>query len=118
MVHEIRTVEDYVEGDSLSMKFDVDSLDSGLQINNLTTDQIEWDLRPRSQYFDPVLDKGDAGVSLSIDNASEGKFTVRLEDGATDGLDGRNTQVITITGANGSTSTVTGKLIISGVGPQ
>lgn len=118
MVHEIRDIEHYVEGDSLTMKFDVESLDDGLVINNLQESQIEWDLRPRNRYFDPILELSDSGVDVTIDDAVQGKFTISLSDGATDGLAGRNTQVIKITGSNGSTSTTTGKLIISGVGPS
>jgi hypothetical protein len=97
-------------GDAIELPFKlVDSEGSVVDLNN---GELKWDLRKDTGY-DPELTLSDSDVSITNRDNTNGEFAVKLETGATEGLDaGIYRERVTFTDGGGNETTWIGELNI------
>lgn len=84
------------EGESISRDFTVKKPDGTTK--DLTNMSVKWYLLPErgSDATNSIIDHGTSGVSATISDAAAGEVSLEIDQGVTDGEDGRHWQLLVL----------------------
>lgn len=114
MTYQIESVDDWPSGDTRVFPFVVKDSDSSDDFFDITDADISWKLVD-TLTSNTVLDSSNSDVTIVVNNASEGKFEVRVDKDATGGLDDSFREIIEITDSRGDKTTWAGRVEIDEV---
>jgi hypothetical protein len=93
----------YFAGDSLEIIVNVDDRGSDLDIVGAS---IEWAVA-ESPGSSEIISESDSGVTATVTDADAGELTITVDEGVTDGLDGRYYHEVRLTDSSGREAVVT-----------
>lgn len=96
MTHELNPIEDHTAGETVEHTITIyDEDDENSELKDLSGAEVEWVL-VNGRQGEAVLDHTDTGVTVAVTDAVGGQVTVTFANGATEGLGGEYTQIVTV----------------------